>query len=93
MVEVATVVGLEVADDAGIARLNLRGHVRRQVKNGRVPKADVIRNLLHRSVPAEVIQDQEDLPTGNMEIKCPEPLQEDDLCHPHGRIVPVYAPK
>ncbi len=28
-----------------------------------------------------------------MEIKCPEPLQEDDPCHPRGRIVPVYAPK
>jgi len=28
-VEAATVVGLEVADDASIARLNLRGHVRR----------------------------------------------------------------
>jgi len=56
-------------------------------------RADVIRNLLHRNVPAEVIQDQEDLLVGNMEIKCPEPLQEDDLCHPCGHIIPVYAPK
>ncbi|CAK9197866.1 unnamed protein product [Sphagnum troendelagicum] len=68
------VVGLEVVDDAGIARLNLRGHVQRQVENGRVPEADVIRNLLHRSVPTEVIQDQEDLLAGNMEIKCLKPL-------------------
>jgi hypothetical protein len=44
-------------------------------------------------VPAEVIQDQEDLPAGNMEIKCAEPLQEDDMCHPRERIIPVYTPK
>ncbi len=56
-------------------------------------RPDVIQNLLHRSVPAEVIQDQEDLPAGNMEIKCPEPLQENDMCHPRRHIVPVYAPK
>ncbi len=82
MVEATTVIGLKIADDAGITRLDLRRHIGRKVQDTCVSQLDANMEFLKGDMCAAVVQNQKDFAVGNMKVKCVQPLQEDDLRHP-----------
>jgi hypothetical protein len=81
MIEATAVIGLKIADDAGIIGLDLGRHIGRKVQNTCVSQLDVGREFLKGDICVVVVENQKDFAVGNMKVKCVQPLQEDDLRH------------
>ena len=74
-------IGLKIADDVGITRLDLGRHIGRKVLNTCVSQLDAGMEFLKGDMCVAVVENQKDFADGNMKVKCLQPLQEDDLCH------------
>jgi len=91
MVEATAVIGLKIADDAGITGLDLGRHIERKVQDTCVSQLDVGREFLKGDMCATVVENQKDFAVGNMKVKCVQSLQEDDLRHPSLCIASISA--
>ncbi len=81
-VEVTTVIGLKIANDAGITGLDLGRHIGRKVQDTCVSQLYASREFFKGDMCVAVVENQKDLTVGNTKVKCVQPLQEDDLRHP-----------
>jgi hypothetical protein len=83
------VIGLKIADDADITRLDFGRHIGRRVQDTCVSQLDASRGFLKGDMCVAVVENQKDFAVGNMKVKCVQPLQEYDLCHPSLRIASI----
>jgi hypothetical protein len=90
-VEMTVVIGLKIADDAGITGLDLGRHIGRKVQDTCVSQLDASREFLKGDMCAAVVKNQKDFAVGNMKVKCVQPLQENDLRHPNLCIASISA--
>jgi hypothetical protein len=90
-VEVTAVIGLKIADDADNTGLDLGRHIGRKVQDTCVSRLDVGREFLKGDMCTAVVANQKDFAVGNMKVKCVQPLQEHDLCHPSLCIASISA--
>ncbi len=90
-VEATAVIGLKIADDADITRLDLGRHIVRKVQDTCVSQLDAGREFLKGDMCTAVVENQKDFAVGNMKVKCVQPLQEDDLRHPSLCIASISA--
>jgi hypothetical protein len=91
MVEAMAVIGLKIADDAGITGLDLGRHIGRKVQDTCVSQLDAGMEFLKGDMCAAVVENQKDFVVGKMKVKCVQPLQEDDLRHPSLCIASISA--
>lgn len=84
-------IGLKIADDVGITRLDLGRHIGRKVQETCVSQLDAGREFLKGDMCAAVVKNQKDFAVDNMKVKCLQPLQEDDLRHPSLCIASISA--
>jgi hypothetical protein len=82
MLEATAIIGLKIADDAGITWLDLGRHIRGKVQDTCVFQLDAGKEFLKGDMCAAVVEKRKDFAVGNMKVKCIHPLQEDDLRHP-----------
>jgi hypothetical protein len=90
-IEVTAVIGLKIANDAGITGLDLGRHIGRKVQDTCVSQLDAGREFLKGDMCAAIVENQKDFAVGNMKVKCVQPLQEDDLRHPSLCIASISA--
>ncbi len=90
-VEATAVIGLKIADDAGITGLDLGRHIGRKVQEMCVPQLDAGREFFKGDVCAVVVENQKDFAVANMKVKCVQPLQKDDPRHPSLCIASISA--
>jgi hypothetical protein len=90
-VEATAVIGLKIADDVSITRLDLGCHIGRKVQDTCVFQLDAGREFLKGDMCAAVVENQKDFTVGNMKVKCVQPLQEDDMRHPSLCIALISA--
>jgi len=90
-VEATAIIGLKIADDAGIIGLDLRRHIGRKVQDTCVSQLDAGREFLKGDMCAAFVENQMDFVVGKLKVKCVQPLQEDDMRHPSLCIASISA--
>ncbi|TPX30091.1 hypothetical protein SeMB42_g07915 [Synchytrium endobioticum] len=91
-VQAAAIICLEISDYALVARLYIRCHVRRKIKNRRVLKGNPVRKLINGDMSGAIVENEQHLPVGHA-VEVLQPFQEDVLRHPSFGVMAILVSK